>query len=189
MNPDELFEIIKSRRAVFPVQYNNEEITESELNRVLESANWAPNHKRTEPWRFRVIRERAKQRFAEFMVQKYMDNTPAENQSERKKLDIIDKCNLSDTIILIHQKTSGLVPEWEELAATSMAVQNMWLMATALRIGAYWSSPSAILQMEEFLPMEENEKCIGIFYMGKLNGSLPPGNRKPLADKIQVIRN
>src|SRR5690606_27351695 len=126
MNPDELFEIIKSRRAVFPVQYNNEEITESELNRGLESANWASNHKRTEPWRFRVIRERAKQGFAEFIVQKYMDNTPAENQSERKKLDIIDKCNLSDPIILIHQKTSGLVPEWEELAATSMAVQNMW---------------------------------------------------------------
>lgn len=189
MNPNELFEIIKIRRSVNPLQYSNEEITESELNQILESANWAPTHKRTEPWRFKVVQGRAKQRFAEFMVKKYMDNTSLENQSERKKLDIIDKCNLSHTIILIHQKTSGLLPEWEELAATSMAVQNMWLMSTALGIGAYWSSPSTILQMGEFLPMEDNENCIGIFYMGKLKGVLPEGSRKPMADKIQVIRN
>lgn len=189
MNPNELFEIIKSRRAVFPAQYSQEEITDSELNQILESANWAPNHKKTEPWRFKVIQDRAKKRFAEFMAQKYMDNTPSENQSERKKLDIIDKCNQSHTIVLIHQKTSGLLPEWEELAATSMAVQNMWLMCTALGIGAYWSSPSTILQMHEFLPMEENENCIGIFYMGKLKGELLEGIRKPMTDKIQLIQN
>ena len=104
-------------------------------------------------------------------------------------MDILDKCNLSDTIVLIQMKTSGLLPEWEELAATAMAVQNMWLMCTALGIGSYWSSPSTITQMDEFMPMDENEKCIGIFYMGKLKNSLPEGNRKPIADKIQILEN
>ncbi len=189
MKSEELFEIIKARRAVFPAQYSNTEITGSELNQILESANWAPNHKRTEPWRFKVIRDNAKQRFAEFMVKKYMDNTPSESQTERKKIDIMDKCNLSHTIILINMKTSGLLPEWEELAATSMAVQNLWLMCTALGIGAYWSSPSAIAQMDEFVPMEENEKCIGIFYMGKLKDNLLEGSRRPVTDKVQIVTN
>lgn len=189
MKSNELFEIIKTRRSVNPLQYGEAEITQEELGQILESANWAPTHKRTEPWRFNVLQGRAKQRFAEFMVQKYMDNTPLESQTERKKLDIIDKCNLSNTIILINMKVSGLLPEWEELAATSMGVQNMWLMSTSMGIGAYWSSPSTILQMDEFIPMDENEKCIGIFYMGKLKNDLIEGTRKPLADKVQMITN
>lgn len=189
MKSEELFEIIKTRRSVNPLQYGDAEITQAELNQILESANWAPNHKRTEPWRFKVIQGNAKMRFAEFMVKKYMDNTPAESQTERKKLDVIDKCNLSHTIILLNMKTSGLLPEWEELAATSMAVQNMWLMATAMGIGTYWSSPSTISQMDEFIPLEENEKCFGIFYMGKLKSDLIEGHRKPWEDKVQFVEN
>lgn len=189
MNPSELFELIKSRRAVFPAQYSGETIPQAELDQIFEAANWAPNHKRTEPWRFKLVQGRAKQRFAEFMLKKYMDNTSADVQSDRKKMDILDKCNLSDTIVLIQMKNSGLLPEWEELAATAMAVQNMWLMCTALGIGSYWSSPSTITQMDEFMPMDENEKCIGIFYMGKLKNGLPEGNRKPMADKIQILEN
>lgn len=189
MKSDELFEIIKSRRNVNPLQYGDAEISETELSQILESANWAPTHKRTEPWRFKVIQGHAKNRFAEFMVKKYMENTPAESQTERKKLDIIDKCNLSHTIVLINMKASGQLPEWEELASTSMAVQNMWLMSTAMGIGAYWSSPSTISQMNEFIPFEEEEKCFGIFYMGKLKTDLVEGTRKPMADKIQVINN
>lgn len=189
MKSDELFDIIKKRRSVNPLQYSDEPISEDEMNQILESANWAPNHKRTEPWRFKVIQGKARQRFAEFMVKKYMDNTPADNQSERKKMDMIDKCNLSHTIVLLNMSASGLLPEWEELAATSMAVQNMWLMCTALGIGSYWSSPSLITQMQEFVPMEDNEKCLGIFYMGKLKSNLLEGIRKPASEKIQFINN
>ena len=48
-------EIIKARRAVFPTQYNSEKITEAEIRFILEAANRAPTHKRTEPWRFKVF--------------------------------------------------------------------------------------------------------------------------------------
>ena len=48
-------EIIKSRRSVFPAQYNNEPIDREEIMKILEAANWAPTHRRTEPWRFKVI--------------------------------------------------------------------------------------------------------------------------------------
>lgn len=189
MKSDELFEIIKTRRNVNPLQYGDAEISELELSQILESANWAPTHKRTEPWRFKVIQGQGKVKFAEFMVQKYMENTPAESQTERKKLDIIDKCNLSNKIILINMKASGMLPEWEELASTAMAVQNMWLMSTAMGIGAYWSSPSTISKMNEFVAFEDGEKCFGIFYMGKLKSDLVEGTRKPMADKIQVINH
>ena len=33
------------------------------------------------------------------------------------------------------------LPEWEEIAAVSMAVQNMWLTCYANNIGCYLSTP------------------------------------------------
>jgi len=172
-----------------PTQYSEEGISNEELRLILESANWAPNHKKTEPWRFKVIQGEAKKRFAEFMTEKYLEVTPVEAQSERKKSGISEKCLLSDIIVLICMKASHQLPEWEELAATSMAVQNMWLMCTSMKIGSYWSSPGTISQMNQFTQLEEDEKCFGIFYMGKLKGDLHESSRKPIEDKIQLIEN
>src|SRR5690606_1242401 len=187
MNAENLFQIIKNRRSVMPTQYSDVEIPEESLRLILESANWAPNHKRTEPWRFKVISGEARKRFAEFMVEKYQENTLPEAQSERKKSGIIEECLLSDKIILICMKTSHLLPEWEELAATAMAVQNMWLMCTSMGIGSYWSSPGAISKMNEFVELEEDENCFGIFYMGNLKTELHESSRKSIEDKIQFI--
>lgn len=187
MNPQELFHLIKSRRSVMPNQYSTEEITHEELQMILESANWAPNHKRTEPWRFRVIEGEARQKFAHFMEKIYLEITAPEMQSDRKRQDVIDKCLKSNKIVLICMKKSDLLPEWEELAATSMAVQNMWLMCTSMKIGSYWSSPTAIKRMHEFTLMEENETCYGIFYMGKLAGELHESSRKPIEEKVMYI--
>ena len=189
MNSHDLLQIIKSRRSVMPTQYSEKEITSDELNLILESANWAPNHKRTEPWRFTVIQGEAKKRFAEFMLEKYQETTLPEAQSERKKAGIVEKCMMSDKIILISVKTSHLLPEWEELAATAMAVQNMWLMCTALGIGSYWSSPGTISKMSEFTDLEEDENCYGIFYMGKRKGDLHESSRQPIENKVQFIES
>lgn len=187
MNSKDLFQIIKSRRAITPRMYSQEDITQDELKIILESANWAPTHRRTEPWRFIVLENEALTRFGEFMLKKYKENTAIEVQSERKMKDIIDKCINSNKIILINVKKSGLVPEWEEISATAMAVQNMWLMCTSLNIGSYWSSPSTIQKMNEFIELEENESCYGIFYMGKLKVDLFEGSRNPIEDKVKVI--
>src|SRR5690606_52418 len=176
MNPEELLNLIKSRRSVMPTAYTDEEINREELQKILESANWAPNHKRTEPWRFKIIEGNAKQRLADFMLEKYLEATPVEAQNERKKAAIIDKCLLSDKIILICMKTSHQLPEWEELAATAMAVQNMWLMCTAMGIGSYWSSPGTISKINAFVELEEDENCWGLFYMGKLKDPLHESN-------------
>jgi len=61
-----------------------------------------------------------------------------------------------------------LVPEWEEIAATAMAVQNMYLTSTANNIGCYWSTPGMMNHLGEFLGLEENQRCYGLFYLGNL---------------------
>lgn len=187
METEKLFELIKSRRAVQPTQYTDQEITQEELKMIFESANWAPNHKRTEPWRFKIIQGDARKRFADFMVSHYKENTEIEKQSERTINVLTEKCLRSDKIVLICMKKSELLPEWEEVAATAMAVQNMWLMCTSMGIGSYWSSPSAIHKVEKFVELEENERCLGIYYMGRLDGELMEGRRNPVESKLEFI--
>ena len=101
---------------------------------------------------------------------------------------MIEKCDKSNKVVLINFINTEKNPEWEELAATSMAVQNMWLMASALNIGAYWSSPANIIaNVDEFTTMEEGEKCVGVFYMGKIEGDSPEAVRQPIEDKVRFL--
>ena len=77
------------------------------------------------------------------------------------------------------------VPEWEEIAAVSCAVQNMWLSCAAHNIGCYWSSSKAILQARELLQLREGERCLGLFYMGYHDLPELPGKRTPVKEKVQ----
>lgn len=56
MIPDILKQIIQSRKSIFPRDYTAEEIPQEILEEILNSAHFAPNHKRTKPWRFKIFR-------------------------------------------------------------------------------------------------------------------------------------
>ena len=52
-----LKQIIKNRRSIFPNQFSGKEVSKEEIKILLEVANWAPTHRKTQPWRFKVFRE------------------------------------------------------------------------------------------------------------------------------------
>ena len=160
--------IIETRRSIFPKSYSTEEIKENVLTEILISANFAPNHKRTKPWRLKVFRGEEKNQLGLKLAAIYQETTNPQTFLEKKYIDITDKIAMSDSIITITVNFSGLLPEWEEIAATAMAVQNMYLTATAHEVGCYWSTPGMINHLGEFLQLEENQKCIGLFYLGKV---------------------
>lgn len=178
MKQKELLRLISSRRAVFPAQYNTEKILKEEINRVLEAANWAPTHRRTEPWRFKVFYGDSKRKLGDFLAYKYQTTSTSFSEFKRKK--ILEKMKQSACIIAIcmRRDPSATLPEWEEVASTAMAVQNMWLMAHSMGIGAYWSTPSYMEYLGEHVELQDGERCLGFFYMGKYDGQLPVGERK-----------
>ncbi len=163
-----LKDIIESRRSIFPKSYSTEEIEEEVLAEILNSANFAPNHKRTKPWRLKVFRAEEKDQLGAKLAEIYQQTTNSQTFLEKKYLDISEKISKSNVIVTICVNFSGLLPEWEEIAATAMAVQNMYLTASANEVGCYWSTPGMINHLNEFLGLEENQKCIGLFYLGKV---------------------
>ena len=161
-----LKQIIESRRSIFPKDYTTEAIPQNILDEILNSANFAPNHKRRKPWRFKTFRGLEKTELGEKLAEIYKLTARPEVFLEKKYLDVSAKIQKADTVLAVCVNFSGLVPEWEEIAATAMAVQNMYLTCTANNVGCYWSTPGMKDYIGDFLGLDENQKCYGFFYMG-----------------------
>lgn len=179
-----IFDIIKNRRSIFPIQYNNKPISKSDIGKILEAAKWAPTHKKTEPWRFKVLHGGSKEKLGRFLSSKYREVEDRPKQVKIKKL--MDNPTKSAAVIAIcmQRDPKKSVPEWEELAAVAMSVQNMWLCCTEMGIGCYWSSPGLIKFMDGFFNLNDGEKCLGFLYMGHYDGDVPKGSRESIEDKV-----
>ena len=179
-----IFDLIKNRRSVFPVQYNTKPIAKSDIEKILEAANWAPSHKKTEPWRFKVLQGESQAKLGMFLSLKYMENDSNPKEFKVKKLIENPKRAGAIVAVCMQRDPNECVPEWEEIAATAMAVQNMWLCCTEMGIGSYWSSPGLIKYMDEFFDLNVGEKCLGFFYMGYSDEEIAEQTRTPIADKV-----
>ena len=157
----ELSKAIKSRRSIFPKYFNGQLIEENTIIELLENANSAPSHKMTQPWYFKIFSHSAKEKLLQEIIKK---NTAITENKIKKLREKFDK---SSHIICICMKIKrDLLPEWEEIAATAMAVQNLWISCVGSNIGGYWSTPKYISKLSSFLKLNEDEKCLGFFYLG-----------------------
>lgn len=185
-----LLENIQQRRSMFPAEYTGGRIPENELLQILEAARWAPNHKKTEPWKYKVIQGDGLKNLGDFMVEQEVKDSGKPASMKVRKMG--EKMLQSSAVILIflNRDEKERIPEWEEIAAVSMSVQNMWLMIHHLGHGAYWSSPKSFANMNEFDAIETtgNDRFLGFLYLGTVAGAssdLPP--RKPIADFVEFI--
>ena len=122
------------------------------------------------------------------MADWYKSNTPEEKFSPIKFKKLSENPGKAGCLIAVCMKRDPKesLPEWEEISAVAMAVQNMYLTCTAYGIGSYWSSTKPALVADAFLKLEEGERCLGLFYMGYFEGDLPEGRRESsILDKVE----
>tara|TARA_B100000900_G_scaffold93664_1_gene76904 strand:+ start:5422 stop:5979 length:558 start_codon:yes stop_codon:yes gene_type:complete len=178
--------IVRERRSVFPIQFNGEIINNSIIKEIVFNANTAPTHKITQPWLFKIFSSQSKKKLANEILRLKFGNEISKNEKEK----LIKKFNLTSHIICIclDRSDEDLIPEWEEIAAVSMSVQNMWLTCTANNLGCYWSSPKIISKLGTFLNLRENQKCLGLFYIGKYNELAKRSlNKKDVNEKVEWL--
>ena len=189
MTATEATRLLRTRRSIFPATYTDRPIERAVLEEILENANYAPTHRLTEPWRFKVFRGAGKDVLEQQLVANYATVTPAEQRSEKKVSKMRGKLDRSDTVIALcmQRDPKARVPEWEEIAATAMAVQNLWLSCHAHGIGCYWSSPAAALHGGPAFRLAAGERCLGLLYMGYHELPDLPAKRGPVADKITWV--
>lgn len=179
--------LLRERRSIFPKDYNGKgrEVTEDDIRQLLEGANWAPTHKRTEPWRFVVFRgQEAIERVTDATIEGNRvaaDKARGGDSFEQWHADFLKngiekkwrKCDVLIAICMLRQTLPDKRnPEWEEIAATACAVQNMYLMATSLGLAGYWSSWNIVGRDSDAMAKclgistEAGDRCLGFFCIG-----------------------
>ena len=181
-------EIIKNRRATPARFLEKKEISKEVIQQLLENANWAPTHKSTEPWRFKVFTGNSKQKLANeifsFLNEKTGDGEPVNPQKLEKFKSALENVPVAIAIIF-ERDAAERVPEWEEIAAVSMAVQNMWLTATSMRLGAFWATPEFLNLLDDIVEIKLNQKLLGFFYIGHIAMEFPSPGRGDIEAKTE----
>ena len=184
MNKETLNLVIRNRKSIYPKDYATGEIPDDIINEVLLNANHAPTHRMTQPWFFKVYKNESKQKLID-IVRKIDES----KLSKIKLNKFIQKVNDSNAIISIflNRDLKERLPEWEEIAAVSMSVQNMWLTCYANNIGSYWSTPSFLKEYGDLIDIAENETSLGFFFMGVYNHKESPKLRDDINSKVDWV--
>lgn len=183
-------EVIRTRRSVFTQQFDPGKPVDDEIIwKMLQNANWAPTHKRTEPWRFTVFSGDQRKTLAERQSDIY--KTYAGAQFKQGKYEQLKRLPLlSSHVIVIGMKRNPVLPEMEEIAAVACAVQNMALTAHAYGVGAYWST-GGITFIEEAKPLFHlgpEDRLMGFFYVGQILVPSGEGHRGNIEEKVTWIK-
>ena len=188
----EFNQLIRNRRSVFPKDYTGEKVDDAIVQQMLENANWAPNHKLTEPWRFVVFTGKGLQALADFQSECYKRVTTADGSfKEERYQNLKTKPFESSHIISVGMKRDERksLPEWEELGAVFCAVENMYLTATAYNIGCYLSTGGItnFKEAKEFFGLGDDDRLLGFMHIGIPKGPLHEMKRKPIAEKVKWV--
>lgn len=188
MSYTSISEIIKARRATPPGLFMKSPIAKETIEELLVNASWAPNHKKTEPWRFKVYTGEQKNQLAEtcqsILLMKKEEGYPVADKKIAKFIANLQKVPVAIAVIL-QRDASQRLPEWQEIAAVSMAVQNMWLTATEKGLGAFWATPSFMELFDEVLELQAGQKTLGFFYVGEIMMDYPSPGRGDLSQKVE----
>lgn len=182
--------IIKHRRSTKPQAMNSKKIPDSQIDSLLELADWAPTHGFTEPWRFVIYADPAK--FCHQHAELYKQSVTAGNFDMAVYNKLFNQGDKASHVIIAVMKRGNLpkIPVIEEVEAVACAVQNILLGATALDIASFWSTGGMALRppMKDFLNLGEDDHLIGVLYLGYAD-EYPGGSRTtPLEEKINWIR-
>lgn len=154
--------------------YGPEPVDRATLDELLELATWAPNHHLTNPWRFRVLGPRSRERLKE-----------AAGPEAASKLD------RAPTLVCVSvvQRGEDPVADEEDLLAAGCAVYALLLGAHARGLASYWRTP-AVLRTEAgraALGLPDDERAIALVHLGPLRQEKAPPQRAAAAEVVTYL--
>jgi nitroreductase len=192
---NKISKIIRTRRSIYADEFLKQNIPDELLNEILINATYAPTHKMTEPWRFIVFQDTYLEQIGSFLADYYKDfysqkfsaETAVEKYNLLKEYPLNSACIIG--VVMVRNRKIDL-PEWEEVAAVSSAVQNIALSCTAHNIGSYWSTSAGAIDYVRQFDLAENEKSLGLIYVGYYPEDIEPSRKKrtPVSNKVTYFK-
>ncbi len=169
-------QIIRTRRTSLLVD-PADDVPPELIAHLVELATWAPNHKRTWPWRFTVLTDDARYRFGEALaaVAAADATTPPEKVAKTRI-----KYARAAAVVLMWVRCEGdEVRQREDRDAVAAAVQTLLLAATSFGLASYWASLAEDLAdaARRFAGLDPDHDLVGLVYLGWPTGSVAAPER------------
>jgi nitroreductase len=157
-------ELVRSRRT--HKSFGPDSVPRETIDELLDLARWAPNHHRTNPWRFRVLGPETLARLKE-----------AAGSAEAPKLE------RAPTLVLASCVLSGdLQQDEEDICATACAIYIVLLAAHERGLAGYWRTPRVLRTKagREAVGLPDGERFVGLVHLGSARSEPPAPERAPL---------
>ncbi len=135
LRPDAVADLARTRRS--PARFDASVAVDPDLLRsALDAATFAPNHKRTEPWRFYVLGPESRAALIDLNATVFAERQGEEIGEARRRA-----WSEIPAFVVVTQRTAGdAMREKEDYAAIACAVQTLSLVLHAGGIGVRWTT-------------------------------------------------
>ncbi len=186
-NQMSVYQAIYGRRSAW--KFADSPVDPMAIERMLDAAVWAPNHRLTEPWRFFVLeqdspaRKRAAELASEFQLERTGDGRRAE--ASRQKV-------LEPPMVIYVYNVPGPNDETtkENYASTCIAAHNMSLAGAAEGLAVTWETGGVMRHpgLAELLGAEESWEMAAMLLIGH-PGEHPVSRRSPASGFVRWFRD
>lgn len=170
------------------------EVSRATLERMLDAAIWAPNHRLTNPWRFFVLEKDSpiRNQVAELAWQTAYDNVVNPNPEQKKASADTNRSRVLDAPAMIYAYSLPGPNEettQENYASVCCAVHNMALAAVAEGLVLDWSTGgiSKLPGLSKILGADEDWAMVGALFIGQ-PGSTPTSRRSTAHSIVSWLR-
>jgi nitroreductase len=178
MIPDDLAALIRTRRSSLLIDAQRE-VPRDIVEELLELVTWAPNHKRTWPWRLAVLTGDSRRTLGESIA-----DVMAAQGDDAPKVEKTRTKYLRSPIVIALGAAPGDSAERtaENRYAVAAGAQNLLLAAHAHGLAALWGSPmrGANAAINTVCRFPDDTEVLGLVYLGWPTGSVEtPGRPAP----------
>ena len=182
-----IIEVINDRRSIR--DYTPKEVSEEDLELILESARQAPSGENAQPWRFIVVRDQKSKEFlaqvskngsgrrftGEFLSKQMQARFTALQDPEKRK-KIFKKLTSGSVSAFVSQAdliliVCGKKDVWDTPYDCSAAIENILLAVSDLKLGSCWVIAPVIdvrdeIKIKEYFDIPDDLKVVSIFPIG-----------------------
>jgi nitroreductase len=179
---------IRNRRSNLNVDQERP-VPREAVDELTELAVLAPNHYRTNPWRFVVLSGPARVRLGELVAREVAKQPDVkESLVERNRTQFL---RAPTVLIVASAGDEDPIKHFENKHAVAAGIQNVLIGATAAGLASAWKSGPAMVDpaisalVKAELGLDPKDEIVGIVYLGY--PIAPPGSRSVLRPQVRYI--